>query len=250
MAENSKVRRPAVLILPRLAVGVAAAAALLVVLAGFGSRLGLWHFRSGFELLKYGAYCGICAAVLAVPVGVLAGRQKYGIGIILSIVALLCGVAVAAVPVSWKLKAKKLPMIHDISTDTFNPPQFVAVLPLRKDAANPAEYGGPLYAELQKKAYADLRTEILDLPSVQVFDRAAAAARAMGWRIVATDPGAGRIEASDTTFWFGFVDDIVIRVTAAGERTLVDVRSVSRVGKSDVGTNAERIRKYLKRLRG
>lgn len=250
MSEISKIKRPLEQVLPRLAVCLAAGAALLLAMAGFGSRFGLWHFRSGFELLKYGAYGGICAAALALPAGFLAGRKKYGVGILLSVLAVVIGVAVATVPVSWKLKAKKLPMIHDISTDTFNPPQFVAVLPLRKDAANPAEYGGPLYADQQKKAYADLRTEILDLPSPQVFDRAVAAARAMGWRIVAADPGSGRIEASDTTFWFGFIDDIVIRVTAAGERTLVDVRSVSRVGKSDVGTNAERIRKYLKRLRG
>jgi hypothetical protein len=141
-------------------------------------------------------------------------------------------------------------VIHDITTDTANPPQFAAILPLRKDAPNPADYGGPAVAELQKKGYPDLRTEILNLPTNAAFERALATARALGWRIVAAIPEQGRIEATDTTFWFGFTDDIVIRITAAGERSLVDVRSVSRVGKSDVGTNAKRIREYLKRLRG
>ena len=152
-------------------------------------------------------------------------------------------------PASWRLNARQLPVIHDLTTDTVQPPQFVAILPLRKDAPNPADYGGPEIAEQQKRAYPDLRTEVLDLPFGRAFDRALASARASGWRIVAAEPEQGRIEATDTTFWFGFTDDIVIRMASAGERTLLDIRSVSRVGKSDVGANARRIRSYLKRLR-
>jgi uncharacterized protein (DUF1499 family) len=70
----------------------------------------------------------------------------------------------------------------------------------------------------------------------------------MGWEIVAADVEEGRIEATDRTFWFGFKDDVVIRLTPSGERTIVDVRSKSRVGGSDVGTNARRIRSFLERL--
>jgi Protein of unknown function (DUF1499) len=180
---------------------------------------------------------------------VLAGRKRQAAGIVLALLAAAIGLVVAAVPVSWRLNAKKLPLIHDITTDTLHPPQFVAILPLRRDAPNPALYGGPEVAEQQKAAYADLRTEVLGLPAGRAFDLALATARAAGWRIVTAVPAEGRIEATDTTFWFGFTDDIVIRITAAGERTLLDIRSVSRVGKSDVGTNARRIRSYLKRLR-
>jgi uncharacterized protein (DUF1499 family) len=72
----------------------------------------------------------------------------------------------------------------------------------------------------------------------------------MGWEIVAADPAAGRIEATATTLWFGFKDDIVVRVSAAEQGSRIDVRSVSRVGRSDVGTNAKRIREYLAKLRG
>ena len=72
----------------------------------------------------------------------------------------------------------------------------------------------------------------------------------MGWQIVAAEAGEGRIEAIDTTFWFGFTDDIVIRITPADYRALVDIRSVSRVGRSDAGTNARRIRAYIAKLGG
>ena len=237
------------LLLVGLALGAAVAAGLLMMLAGVGSRLGWWHFRFGFTLLGYGAYGGIGAALLGLLGGVLAGRKRRMAGIVVATLAVVIGLVVAAVPVSWRMTARKLPVIHDISTDTVRPPQFVAILPLRKDSPNPAVYGGPDVAEQQKRAYADLRTEVLDIPSGPVYDRALSAARAMGWRIVAAEPVQGRIEATDTTFWFGFTDDIVIRIVPAGERTLVDIRSVSRVGKSDVGTNARRIREYLKRLR-
>jgi len=237
------------LLLAGLALGAAVAAGLLMMLAGVGSRLGWWHFRFGFTLLGYGVYGGIGAALLGLLGGVLAGRKRRMAGIVVATLAVVIGLVVAAVPVSWRMTARKLPVIHDISTDTVRPPQFVAILPLRKDSPNPAVYGGPDVAEQQKRAYADLRTEVLDIPSGPVYDRALSTAGAMGWRIVAAEPVQGRIEATDTTFWFGFTDDIVIRIVPAGERTLVDIRSVSRVGKSDVGTNARRIREYLKRMR-
>jgi len=239
----------AALLLPITATGVASVAALLLMLAGVGCRLGWWHFRTGFTLLGYGAYGGVGALLLGILAAVLAWRKRRTAGVALAAVAMVSGLVVAAVPVSWRLQAKRLPAIHDITTDTLHPPEFAAILPLRKDAPNPATYGGPEVAAAQKRAYADLRTELLELPLDQAFARALAAARAAGWQIVAAEPTAGRIEAVDTTFWFGFSDDIVIRMVAAGERTLVDIRSVSRVGKSDVGTNARRIRNYLNRLR-
>jgi len=247
--EKSVHRLNASLLIPGLALVIACASALLLILAGVGSRFGWWHFRSGFTLLEYGAYGGVVAALLGIWGAIMAGRKRRVAGILLALLAVVGGLLVAAVPVSWRLDARQLPVIHDITTDTVNPPQFVAILPLRRDAPNPAVYGGPEVAEQQKRAYPDLRTEVLDLPAGRAFELALAAARAAGWRIVAAEPAEGRIEASDTTFWFGFTDDIVIRLTAAGERTLLDIRSVSRVGKSDVGTNARRIRSYLKRLR-
>lgn len=243
--EASVNQRSSALLLPGLALVAAGAAALLSMLAGFGSRFGWWHFRTGFTLLGYGAYGGIGAFALGGAAAVLAGRRRRWTGLAIAALAMAGGLAVTAVPLSWRLKAGQLPPIHDITTDTTNPPEFVAILPLRRDAPNPSTYGGPDVAGQQKRAYADLHTEVLDLPAERAFERALSAAREMGWHIVASEPASGRIEATDSTFWFGFRDDIVVRLAPAGERTLLDIRSVSRVGKSDVGTNARRIRSYL-----
>jgi hypothetical protein len=163
---------------------------------------------------------------------------------------IIVGGAVFALPLHRRMQAASGAPIHDITTDIVQPPQFVAILPLRKDAPNPATYGGPEVALKQRSAYPDIQTLIINAPGPQAFEQALAAARAIGWRIVAEEPREGRIEATDTTFWFGFKDDIVVRVTAADERrSLVDVRSVSRVGRSDVGKNAARIRAYLRRIK-
>jgi uncharacterized protein (DUF1499 family) len=82
-----------------------------------------------------------------------------------------------------------------------------------------------------------------------VFDRAVSAARKLGWHVVAAAPAEGRLEATDTTRWFGFKDDVVVRIAPAADGSRVDVRSVSRVGRSDLGTNARRIRAFLRELR-
>lgn len=140
-------------------------------------------------------------------------------------------------------------MIHDITTDTENPPVFVSILALRKDAPNSATYGGPEIAAQQHAAYPDIRPLVSDLPPERAFERSRSVARQMGWDIVDENPAEGRIEATATTRWFGFKDDVVVRIApAAGDGSRVDIRSVSRVGRSDVGTNARRIRTFLKKF--
>jgi len=146
--------------------------------------------------------------------------------------------------------ARNKPPIHDITTDTADPPPFVAIVPLRRDARNPVEYGGPAVAAQQREAYPDIAPLSLPVPPAQAFERAERAARGQGWEIVAAVPAEGRIEATDTTRWFGFKDDVVIRVRPEGAGSRVDVRSVSRVGRGDVGTNARRIGQFLDALRG
>ncbi len=139
------------------------------------------------------------------------------------------------------------PRIHDISTDTANPPAFDAVLPLRRGAKNPPEYV-PATATEQRKGYPDIVPLQLSLAPSVAFDNAERAARAMGWQVVAVAPDKMRIEATDTTLLFGFKDDIVVRVTPQGNGSVVDVRSLSRVGGSDFGANAKRVRAYLQRV--
>ncbi|CAA9298340.1 MAG: hypothetical protein AVDCRST_MAG11-645, partial [uncultured Gemmatimonadaceae bacterium] len=130
------------------------------------------------------------------------------------------------------------------------PPAFVALRDRRPGATNPVEYGGPAVAAQQRAGYPDLAPAVLPVPPAQAVARAAAVARELGWTVVAVDPAAGRVEASDRTRWFGFTDDVVVRVAPQGTGSRVDVRSLSRVGGSDVGANARRVRAFLARLTG
>jgi uncharacterized protein (DUF1499 family) len=164
-----------------------------------------------------------------------------------ALMALAINLIVAAGPLYHYFQLQSLPHIHDISTDTTNPPTFEAVVPLRRGATNPIDYVSATAAE-QRKGYPDIAPLSLTLPPAVAFDNAERAARAMGWQVVAAAPGKLRIEATDTTLLFGFKDDIVVRITPRDGGSVVDVRSLSRVGGSDFGTNAKRVRAYLKRV--
>ena len=232
--------------LSRIAFYVAVLAALLLVVAGPGARFGVWAFGTGFLLMRWALYLGISAAILAL-VFIVIPKTRAGNGALLA-VALLVGLAVAWVPWNGYRTARSVPAIHDITTDTTNPPLFVAVLPLRANASNPPEYAGEDVAKQQRDAYPDIQTIILDEPPAEAFARAVNAAEDMGWEMVAMEPGEGRVEATATTFWFGFKDDVVIRIVADGNGSRLDIRSKSRVGRSDVGANAARIRRFTSRL--
>ncbi len=138
--------------------------------------------------------------------------------------------------------------IHDISTDTADPPAFVTVAELRGPNDNPVEYAGAETAALQATAYPDIQTLVFLDPPAVIFDKALAVAASMGWEIVASDIDTGHIEATATTPFVGFKDDVVIRVRAGDSETRVDVRSKSRFGKGDMGVNAKRIREYRDKL--
>lgn len=213
-----------------------------VLLAAVGVWLGLWTFRTGFTVLRYAAWVGVAALVLSALSLVVGPRRGR------ALVMLLIAAVAVGLPWSWQQQARSVPPIHDITTDVDDPPAFEAVVPLRADAPNPIAYAGAETAALQRQAYPDIQTRRLAVPAAEAFAAAERAARDLGWTIVASVPAEGRLEASDTTFWFRFTDDIVVRVRPEGSGSLVDVRSKSRVGRSDVGTNASRIRRFLARL--
>jgi uncharacterized protein (DUF1499 family) len=227
--------------------GLAFLCALAAVAAGLGTHSELWHFRTGFTILTWAAYGALGAVVLGL-VGFVIDRSSWK-AILLALLTVVLGSLVAGVPWQMKQRAQHVPPIHDITTDTQNPPMFVAILPLRSDAPNPAEYGGADIAAQQQKAYPDLRPLLLNIPPMEAFQKALEAAGEMGWQIVDANQEQGRIEATDMTLWFGFEDDIVVRVTPNDHGSRIDVRSVSRVGKSDVGKNASRIQEYLAKIR-
>jgi uncharacterized protein (DUF1499 family) len=245
---------------------LAIVAVLVAAVSAFGSGWDWWSFRTGFSILRYACYLAFLAVGLSVAGAIssllLRPAQAAYLGVttnwlagIVSICGILIGLFLVAVPWSHYRLAQLVPPIHDITTDTEHPPQFVSIIPLRKNAPNSYLYGGPHVAALQRAAYPDIAPATLPLKPDQAFDRALETARKMGWTIVDANAQDGRIEATDTTRWFRFKDDIIIRVrpsqdgsTTATPASIIDVRSVSRVGKSDLGTNARRIRNYLKAL--
>jgi uncharacterized protein (DUF1499 family) len=226
--------------------GIASLVALF--LSGTGTRLGLWAFGTGFSILRWSAYVGSAAAAMAlIAVIWLLGRRKERPPMLL-VVGLLAGLITFWMPYSQQAKARSVPPIHDITTDTQDPPLFQAILPLRANARNPPEYLGGEVTEQQLKAYPDIRTVVLRASPAQAFEAASAVVKSMGWDVAAANDSEGRIEATDTTFWYGFKDDVVIRIRPEGTGSRLDIRSKSRVGRSDIGTNAARVRKFIAEL--
>ena len=229
-----------------------AVASALVLLAGpVGYRLGILPLRIALlTVLRWGLYGAIAAALMSLAgLGVTLRRPREARrGILLAGISLLVGIVLIGIPGRFLLGPPK-PPIHDITTDTQEPPEYVAVLPLRANAPNTTVYGGEKIASQQREAYPDLQPLMLNVPPPQAFERALATVHDMGWDLVAADAAAGRIEATDTTFWYGFKDDVVIRVRPSDDGSRIDVRSLSRVGGGDAGTNAKRVRRYLDALR-
>jgi uncharacterized protein (DUF1499 family) len=133
--------------------------------------------------------------------------------------------------------------IHNISTDLETPPQFIAAIKERGSNSNPLDYSGDI-ASIQRQFFPDVAPINSDKSQQQAFEHAISTAKNLGWRVYASDAAQGRIEAVDTTLWFGFKDDIVIRIQGLENGSRVDLRSVSRVGRSDLGANAKRILKF------
>jgi uncharacterized protein (DUF1499 family) len=243
-----RARRAAALTVAALALAVLSG--LGVVASGPAHRLGLLGARWALGLFGLAALLGFAAAVLAawgIGLALTAGAWRSVVG---SGLALLLALGATAPLLIMVRAAAAVPVIHDVTTDTENPPQWVALQSSRAASENGAAYGGIAVATRQKLAYRDLAPLMLARPPDRAFARAEAAARALGWRIVAAAPAEGRLEASDTTRWFGFTDDIVVRVRPAPQGSRIDVRSASRVGRSDLGVNARRIRAFLAAVRG
>ncbi len=225
-------------------------ALVLLFLGPIGTRLGIWGFQTGLLLI-------VPAGVLLAAIGLLVGlisifvSKKRGFdgdppSLFVSIA--ICAVIIAAMGLQFQ-KGASVPAIHNISTDVVDPPQFTeAIATLRGESSNPLAYDAEELAVVQQGAYPQVTTLQVSTGAVETLGNARAALEAMGLEIVTVDEGMGIVEATDTTFWFGFKDDVVVRVRESGSGSLVDVRSVSRVGLSDLGKNADRIMDLLGRL--
>ncbi len=221
-----------------------------IILSPLGFRLGLWDVGFALRKLLAGAtisgVVGFVLCLLAILIAKFSGIRFDGSR---ALIGLLIGGVFAGYVLMQLKTVKSLPMIHDITTDTANPPTYVALADARKAAPNGIEYKGAEIAGQQKQAYPDIAPFISALPPAQLFTKAENAARAAGWEIVAADAQAGRIEATATTLIYAFKDDIVIRIAPKDSGSQLDMRSMSRLGLSDVGANAKRIREFFVSLK-
>lgn len=235
-----------------LKLGVAALAVGLMLLLAGGPlyRFDLIELSVAFTLVRYSLYVNLLAAGFCLLGGILHGKRHGWARSAGPAVAVCIALVLAYMPVSLYQQARSVPPIHDISTDTQSPPAFIALAEIRAEGENSVDYAGEEVASKQREAYPDIQTLYFDADSERVFAQAEAAARALGWEIVAAVAAEGRIEAVASTRWFGFRDDVVIRIQSVPEdqQVRLDMRSQSRVGVSDLGANAERIRAYRERL--
>lgn len=246
-------QQPSISKLSVTALILSAAGAIAFLISGYGYQWGWWGLYTSFRiLLPSGAILGVLGMILSFVFPFVNGSGKSKVrGKGFAYAAAFLGLLVVANFGYWYYQAQQYPPIHDISTDTQNPPQFKAVVPLRADAPNPTEYGGEEVAKIQKEHYPEIQTLIINEPYPQAFQRALEAAQSTSWEIVASDQQEGRIEATHTLAWYGFKDDVIIRVDTADTDPMaskIDVRSVSRIGRGDIGVNADRIRDYLAKL--
>ena len=227
-----------------LRLAIAAPVIALVLLALF--RFGVMDFR----LPLLGVALAVLLAIVALLMGVMAligGYGGDGVYTQKAVIAVVLAVVVLYAPLSTLRKGGNVPPIHDISTDLDHPPVFVAVPALRAASDNSLEIKAEVQAQ-QKAFYTELAPKRLGGFPSDNFAKALVAAEAMGWDIVAQDASAGTLEATATTALFGFKDDVSIRLSADAGATKVDMRSVSRVGVSDLGANAARIEAYFAAL--
>jgi len=259
--KRAKIRK----LILKLSLALTIIAPLVFAIAAAGYKVGLWGLSTalgtltrevGPLLLMVGLLFGAIALLLAILI-------KPRKGILIGVVGLLVPILGLAQLGKVKNTVASLPFIHDVSTDTQDVPMFTdSIMSERKqvEGVNPANYIGKmapaknakgestqkLVSVLQTKAYPDIRSVVVEEPKDVVFGKAEAVAKNMGWDVKTLDKDAGIIEATHTTFWYGFEDDVIIRLRASeGGGTLVDMRSLSRIGGSDIGKNADRIREFM-----
>ena len=224
---------------------VSLSAFLLVALPGPLYKYGVVDLGTAFTGFKFGVFAGIATLILLL-LQILFKRKTVTFGS--TIMALLLSTIAIAIPLSMLNKGKSVPPIHDISTDLVNPPEFVAIAPLRADAPNPVEYAGVEAATQQRAAYPELQTLNYPQSKSELVEATKQVIDHLGWQLVNIDADQGIVEATDRTMWFGFKDDVIVRITDNGSKRLVDIRSKSRVGGSDLGKNAERIHGFIEEL--
>lgn len=251
----------------RAALALALLTPLFFLLAAFGVKYQVFDWQFG-------------VGVLALRVWPVFAAMALGVGLIAFVFSLIARpgrgrrVALAAISVPATalaiffvvtLNAARLPPIHDISTDLEDPPGFSPTVQAEralvrggngldlKNARVPnepyaGEAAGVRVTAVQRAAYPDIQPIATGAEPGRALAASRAVAARLGWQIDRVDEKGGIIEARNTEFWFGAVADISIRVTPAKPGSVIDIRSVSRVGVGDLGANAERVRVFAREV--
>jgi uncharacterized protein (DUF1499 family) len=245
----------------KLVLALGGGSILVALIAALGSGWGMWHFSVGFRMLMGAFGAAVLAVLLGVGIGWWAKRKGKVSPRPLRWLGMALGAAFALWMLSLVYTARSVPAIHDISTDLADPPQF-KTLALRDDyldnipgkddpemrSMNPLQR----WAAIHAKSYGDIRSVRIAMPVAEAIGKAERIAKERGWEVALADPVDGRLEATDTTRFFRFKDDVVLRVrpTEDGTGSIIDMRSISRVGVSDLGVNAKRVRSFLADVAG
>ena len=222
-------------------------ATLTFILSGYGYQWELWTLGMGFSLLRYSAYAAIGLLVTQL-LALFFMKESGAKAVSMLVVGVMLTLLISGTALYWQQKAQGVPPIHDITTDMENPPEFVAMVRLREDAQNPPEYSGEEAAEAQREAYPNVQPLMTAAPKQEVIDEIVTLIVSRNWDLVSINRQEGRVEATEKLAWFGFKDDVVLRITETDDGSRVDMRSKSRIGRSDIGVNADRIESFLRDL--
>jgi uncharacterized protein (DUF1499 family) len=221
-------------------------------------RLNLLAFPNSFNLIKYSLILAIVVFFLSMVASFIMrkNKDKAHTARMAALIAILPIIGIG----SQIFVGSNVPYIHNISTDTINPPVFDKVVSLRNEQHNSLAFEADkvideksqvTLAQAQNSAYPNVQTHFSELSLLEAHAKAKSVAESLGWELVNSDPAAGIIEATQTTMIWGFKDDVVVRITVTPEgKSAVDLHSVSRIGASDLGANAKRIEAFLNQFKG
>jgi hypothetical protein len=221
-----------------------------MVASGAGYRTEMWQLEPAFRILGVGAAVASVGLVLSIAALASTGGRRGQRAVLVLLASLIVGLVSVGTFASCYRTAKYAAPIHDVSTDTDDPPTYEALKSVRERTPYGLAYRGAAIAALQHAAYPDIKPARLTTPPYEAYRRALIVARSMGWELARTDSVAFRIEGTATTPWYGFKDDIVIRIRPDSSGSRVDVRAASRLAEGDAGTNAALVRRYLAGLSG
>jgi uncharacterized protein (DUF1499 family) len=217
------------------------------ILAIIMVRSGMLEIRPALATFFGALAIAVVGLLIAFAAFVVIWKDGLG-GMGSAISAIGVSLALVAYPAYIGARSYKLPWIYDITTDPIDPPRYDAKA--RPREANPIIYAGLATAELQRTAYPDIEPLEEDASPEAAYKAALDVITRRKWIVVlrrAPEPRRreGQIEAVARSPIMGFRDDVVVRVRGDGDGSRIDVRSSSRYGTFDFGSNAARIRALI-----